>query len=330
MKINDANDLRAGSAQPLVSIVIAAYKSRVDHLSAAISSALNQTWREIEVIVSDDSPDDSLRPLVEGFRDPRLRYRHNAPALGVARNHWRLFGEARGEFIAVLNHDDWLAPGFLERLAPVLQRQPQATLAFCDHWVIDPWGRRRDAESERNSAAWGRAQLPEGMHRPFTHLVAQQTIPMAMGALFRRSALPLSLPPDAGPAYDLWLAYLLCRGGGGAWYVRERLSAWRTHEANLSSAGGLAWLQGSAACWHQMAGDAGFAGIRPAARSKAAAAYYSCATRAWAAGRRGDCLRFAWRSLSALLTLKGLVACLLPLLPRRLAPARWVRGQSAA
>jgi len=317
-------------SRPLVSIVIATYKSRLEHLSAAISSALNQSWREIEVIVCDDSPDDSLRLVTEGFRDPRLRYRHNTPALGVARNHWASFREARGEFIAVLNHDDWLAPRFVERLARALQLQPEATLTFCDHWVIDVWGRRREAESDHNTAAWGRAQLAAGMHRPFAHLVSEQTIPMAMGALFRRSALPAVLPADAGPAYDLWLAYLLCRGGGGAWYVPERLSAWRTHDGNLSSAGGLAWLKGSAACWHAMADDSCFGNIRQAARSKAAMAYYSCATRSWAAGQRAECLRFALRSLSAVLTLKGVVAFLLPLLPRRLAPARWVRGQSAA
>jgi len=317
-------------SRPLVSIVIAAYKSRVDHLSAAICSALNQSWFELEIIVCDDSPDDSLRDVAEGFRDPRVGYKHNVPSLGVARNHWVSFAQARGEFIAVLNHDDWLAPGFVERLACILMQQPRAVLAFCDHWVIDARGRRLDAESDSNSASWGRAQLAEGMHRPFERLVQDQTIPMAMGTLFRRSALPAVLPAEAGPAYDLWLTYLLCRSGGGAWYVHERLSAWRTHEASLSSQGGLAWLEGSAECWYQVANDKRFASIRQTARSKAALGYFSCATRVWADGQRRDCMRFALRSLNALLTLKGVVACLLPLLPRRFAPARWVRGQSAA
>lgn len=317
-------------SRPLVSIVIAAYKSRADHLSTAISSALNQSWLDIEVIVSDDSPDDRLRVLAEGFRDPRLRYRHNVPALGVARNHWVSFAQARGEYIAVLNHDDWLAPGFVDRLARVLQQQPRAALAFCDHWLIDASGRRLDAQSDSNSVACGRAGLAEGMHRDFTHLVGQQTIPMAMGALFRRSALPELLPADAGPAYDLWLTYLLCCSGGGAWYVPERLSAWRTHGTSLSSAGGLAWFLGTATCWQQVARDRRFANIRQAARNKAALSFYSCATRSWAGGRRADCLRYALNSLRATFTLKGLSACALPLLPTRLAPARWVRGQSAA
>ena len=315
--------------QPLVSIVIAAYRSRRDHLSAALTSALGQTWEAIEVIVCDDSPDDALRAFVDGFHDPRLRYRHNCPPLGVARNHWLAFAEAQGEYLAVLNHDDWLAPDFVEQLAQALQRQPEAVLAFCDHWIIDVRGRRCDADTDRNSAAWGRAQLAPGMHRPFPALVAAQTIPMAMGALFRRSALPAALPDDAGPAYDLWLAYLLCREGGGAWYVHKRLSAWRTHAENLTSGGGLAWLKGSASCWQAMSRDPLFAPLHPLARRKAALGFYGCAMRAWRDGRRASCAGFALRSLRARLTLRGLCACLLPVLPLRLSMVRPFRQQGS-
>jgi glycosyltransferase involved in cell wall biosynthesis len=303
--------------RPLVSIVIATYQSRHDHLAAALGSALGQSWTEIEVIVSDDSPDDALRSFVAGFADPRIRYRHNSPALGVARNHWASFKEAKGDYIAVLNHDDWIAPSFVERLAHVLRQQPEAVLAFCDHWVIDGRGRRLDDESIRNSAAWGRAQLADGMHKPFVGLVSSQTIPMAMGSVFRRSALPAVLPDDAGPAYDLWLCYLLCCSGGGAWYLSDRLSAWRAHSENLSSQGGLSWLRGSASCWHAMASDLRFRSVRGVARRKAATSYYMCSVRSWTSGRRAECAAFAIRSMRSQVTLRGLLACLLPLAPVR-------------
>ena len=315
-------------SQPLVSIVIATFQSRRDHLSAAITSALGQTWGSIEVIVCDDSPDDALRTFVASFRDPRLRYRHNAPPLGVARNHWVSFREAKGEYLAVLNHDDWLAPTFVEQLAQMLQRQPGAVLAFCDHWIIDVRGRRHDADTDHNSVVWGRSKLAPGMHRPFPALVAQQTIPMAMGAMFRRSALPATLPDEAGPAYDLWLAYLLCRDGGGAWYVRKRLSAWRTHADNLTSGGGLAWLLGSAVCWQAMSRDPLFASLHHFTRRKAALGFYSCAVRCWRDGQRLACASFALRSLRARLTLRGLCACLLPVLPLRLSVVRQLRRRA--
>jgi glycosyltransferase involved in cell wall biosynthesis len=307
---------------PLVSIVIATYRSRHDHLRVAIGSALAQTMADIEVIVSDDSPDDALSGLVASFHDERLRYRHNAPALGVARNHWVSFGEARGEFIVILNHDDWLAPTLVERLASALQAEPQAVLAFCDHWVIDAEGERLASDTERNTAAWGRALLGRGLHRSFAPLVAAQTIPMAMGAMFRCATLPAVMPDDAGPAYDLWLAYLLCRTGGGAWYEIERLSAWRSHADNLTSGAGLPWLHGSALCWQAMSLDPLFAPLHRLIRRKAALGFYGCALRAWTDGQRLACAIFALRSLRAQLTLRGLLACLLPALPTNLSAMR--------
>lgn len=308
--------------RPLVSIVVATYRSRHDHLGVALRSALAQTRGDIEVLVCDDSPDDSLRTFVAGFADPRLRYHHHRPSLGVAANHGWAFARARGELIAVLNHDDWLAPQFVEQLAGALKHEPGAVLAFCDHWVIDGAGRRLDQETTRSSTAWGRAGLAGGLHRPFADLVVRQTLPIAMGTVFRRAALP-ELPALAGPAYDLWLSYLLCRGGAGAVYVAQRLSAWRTHADNLTSQAGLPWLLGSASCWDTMARDPLFAEQSRSVRAKAAQAWVGCAQRAWAAGRRADALRYGACSLVNRASLRGLLACLLPLLPPRLAPARW-------
>ena len=57
--------------QPLVSIVVATYRSQPDHLTTALRSALAQTYAHVEIIVCDDSPDDSLRALVARFGDQR-------------------------------------------------------------------------------------------------------------------------------------------------------------------------------------------------------------------------------------------------------------------
>ncbi len=303
----------------IVTIPIAAYKSQPDHLSAAIQSALNQTYTAIEIIVSDDSPDSALQTVVAKFRDARLRYRHNAPALGVARNHWSCISEAQGEYIAVLNHDDLFSPTFLEQLLHPLHSDPELALAFCDHWVINREGERLIEATQAASAAWGRSELKPGKHRPFFGLVGAQTIPMAMGTVFRRSLLPRALPDVAGPAYDLWLTYLLCREGHGAYYVPERLSSWRTHEGNLTSQGGLDWARGSAECWRAVAQNPAFSSIHTRARRQGASAYLSCAYQAWLGGRRSECFYYSRQSLRLLPNWKSLAACCLPAVPQRFA-----------
>lgn len=285
--------------RPSVSVITAAYKSEPAHLAAALGSALRQTYPATEIVVSDDSPDDRLRSTITGLSDRRLCYRHNQPALGVARNHWRCLREARGEYIVILNHDDHLESSFLQSLIAPMQADSTLSLAFCDHWIIDSQGNRKIAETEDATKRYRRSELSPGVHAPFYRLLADQTIPMAMGTLFRRSALPKVLPEDAGPAYDLWLTYLLCRGGWGAWYVPERLSAWRAHAGNLTSVGGIALLEGSASCWSTVARDEDARAIRAKALRKEGFAYYACSRWCHREGLRRESRQYAWRSFRA-------------------------------
>lgn len=302
-------------AAALVSIVIATFRSQPEHLAAAIASALGQTWREVEVVVTDDTPDDSVAAVVAGFDDPRMRYRRNLPALGVAANHAAGFAAASGQYLAILNHDDTLMPTFVATLAGALDAQPRAVLAFCDHWIIDAQGARLETQTALNSQHWGRAALAPGLHRPFIELVANQSVPMAMGALFRHRDLPAGWEVVAGPAYDLWLSYLLGRGDAGAVYVPERLSAWRTHDDNLTTQGGLDWLRGAAECWRAMARDPSCVTVREQARRRAALAFQACAQRAWRSRHRLECARFAARSLREKATLRGFAALALAAWP---------------
>jgi glycosyltransferase involved in cell wall biosynthesis len=284
----------------LVSIIVATYKTQHAHLHAALHSALSQSHPHLEILVVDDSPTNSLRSLVQGLGDGRVRYQHNQPALGVAHNHWQALAQARGEFVVVLNHDDWLAPEFVQVMLAALQAQPQVVLAFCDHWVINSQGQRLLRQSDEVSAAWGRSNLAPGLHPTFAGLVVSQSIPMVMGTLFRRSALPAHWPEHAGPAYDLWLAFLLCRTGGAAWYVPQRLSAWRTHTGNLTSIAGMDWRLGAASCWQAMLQEPLFARHQAQVRARAAGAWRACATGAWRQGRLWQAAHFAWRAIQSM------------------------------
>ncbi len=146
-----------------------------------------------------------------------------------------------------------------------------------------------------------------------------------MGCLIRRSALPREWPAAAGPAYDLWLSYLLARHGDGAWFEKERLSAWRSHDANLTTAAGFDWLRGAAGCWSAMAVDPGFESVRDVARAHAAAALRACASHALARRRRADARAWARASLAAAWSFKSTVVWLLAALPERLSTPmlRW-------
>lgn len=270
---------------PAVTAVIATYRAG-DYLREAIASALAQTLTDLEVLVSDDADDPEVRRLAESFGDPRVRYRSNPSRLGPARNHWAGFAAARGRYLAVLNHDDLWRPGFLEALTAALDRDREAVLAFCDHDVIDASGRVLVAETDRLTRIWGRDRLAPGRHRPFAHLVVTQAVPFAMGAVFRREAIDPAGLPDVGPAYDLWMAYELSRGGAGAWYLPDRLTAWRVHPTQLTGLGGLDWAAGSLECWRAMDRDPLFRSHRRSLREKMSLSASSAAKALLALGDR--------------------------------------------
>lgn len=311
---------------PLVTAVVATYKAG-DYLRQAVASALAQTFLDLEVLVCDDAADPAVRDLAEAFGDPRVRYRANPERLGPARNHWAGFAAARGRYLAVLNHDDLWRPEFLATLVPPLERDPSLAVAFCDHDVIDADGRPVAGAADATARQWGRDRLAPGPHRPFRRLAVGQTLPLAMGAMFRRDAVDPAALPDVGPAYDLWLTYALSRAGAGAWYTPRRLTGWRVHPTQLTATGGRGWSEGAVACWRAMIADPGFAEFRPEIRAKLSASEAWVARVALAQDERAAARRFAraalatrptnWRA-AALLAL----ACLPPAVGRRVFGAR--------
>lgn len=112
--------------QPLVSIIIPTYK-RPDTLDRAINSVLNQTYKNIEIIVVDDNnPDAEGRRLTEikmaPFEDnPRVKYiKHEKNKNGsAARNTGARV--SKGEYIGFLDDDDQFLPRKIESQVAKLQ-----------------------------------------------------------------------------------------------------------------------------------------------------------------------------------------------------------------
>jgi len=103
---------------PEVSIIIPAHNTE-NYIARAINSALGQTLTNLEVIVVDDASTDATLEVIKGFTDSRLRVFVNQQNLGVSGTRNRALREAKGNWIAVLDSDDWYAPDRLEKLLQV-------------------------------------------------------------------------------------------------------------------------------------------------------------------------------------------------------------------
>jgi len=221
-------------SSPLVSVVLPTYQ-RGPYLAKSLESALAQTYRHLEIIVTDNAASPEVAALVEGYGDPRVRYRHNGSNIGVLKNALAGYREARGEFLSTLHDDDLWEPSLVEELVRPLVNRPDLSVSFSDHWIMRPDDTLDEAATETNSRVWGRAGLAEGIHRPFVRLALIDRAISVVASVYRRAALDLSdFPDEVGGAYDLWMAYLASRDGAGAHYVGRRLLRYRVHQNALS------------------------------------------------------------------------------------------------
>lgn len=134
--------------EPLVSIVIPAYKPQF--FRESLLSAVNQTYRNIEILVLDDSPSDFIEDIAQEFArdDARVTYIRNTPALGEPANLSKAISLARGEFIKPLYDDDILFPGATSALLSLFRSLPDARLAAGRRVFIDASSKVLDIQPE--------------------------------------------------------------------------------------------------------------------------------------------------------------------------------------
>ncbi len=92
--------------EPKVSICIPTF-NQVDKLQILLDSIRIQTFREFEVIVSDDSSIDDVKQLVDRYDDLNIRYYRNSPSKGSPENWNHAISLATGEWIKLMHHDDY-------------------------------------------------------------------------------------------------------------------------------------------------------------------------------------------------------------------------------
>ncbi|MFY2512232.1 glycosyltransferase [Acinetobacter soli] len=118
---------------PLISILMPVYNSE-DFIDVAIKSIINQTWRNIELIVIDDqSTDKTWEKLKELEKiDSRIKLFRNEKNMGAYPTRNKALSLASGEFITVHDSDDWSHPEMLaKQIQPLLDNiEIKATCSF--------------------------------------------------------------------------------------------------------------------------------------------------------------------------------------------------------
>jgi len=123
---------------PLVSTCIPTY-NQTEYLRKCLQSVIEQDFIDYELIITDDTPDDSVKELVFTMLDGRdFKYIKNCPSLGSPANWNKAISEANGTYIKILHHDDFFLYSNSLRLMVDQVINEDADFLFCETKVWFP------------------------------------------------------------------------------------------------------------------------------------------------------------------------------------------------
>jgi glycosyltransferase involved in cell wall biosynthesis len=99
---------------PFVSVAIPTYNRADSYLKEAVSSALDQTYKKIEIIVSDNCSTDNTESFIKSLPDPRIKYFKQGHNIGPINNYNFCLDRAKGDYFLLLHDDDLVDADFIE------------------------------------------------------------------------------------------------------------------------------------------------------------------------------------------------------------------------
>jgi glycosyltransferase involved in cell wall biosynthesis len=129
------------NTSPRLSIGLPVYNGE-SLLPVAIDALLGQTFKDFELIISDNASTDRTGEICRSYaeQDSRVRYIRQPQNIGMVPNHNFLVEVSRGEFFKWASHDDLYHRDFLQRCVTALDEHPEAVLAHAWGVLMDEAG----------------------------------------------------------------------------------------------------------------------------------------------------------------------------------------------
>lgn len=212
--------------EPAVSVLMPVLNPEPRYLEAAVRAVLEQSFTDLELIITEDPGTRSAEPLVQELGDPRVVYQRNVVRGRLTRQRNQGIEAARAPLIALADSDDICEPNRIEKQVTYLAQHPEVDLLSCQLRVIDAEGGHLGYRQYPLTHAELVARLP------FSNPIAQP------GMMFRKQVVV-----EAGgysyekfnvnSDYDLWCRLAL--SGARFATLPEPLVQYRIHPGGIKS-----------------------------------------------------------------------------------------------
>ncbi len=224
----------------LVSILIPVY-NRGNLIEETVQSALNQTYKNIEIIIVDNKSTDNTWEILQRLasQDKRIRIFQNETNIGPVRNWKRCIDEANGVYGKILWSDDLMAPDFIEKTVDIFANKENLGFIFSGVEIFDELNHRKDAFFIGESGIYPSEKYIEGL------LIKTNYPVSASCALFRlkdlKKNLMLQVPNKIGSNFsmhgigpDALMFLLTAKDYKYFAFVNEKLTFFRAHAGSIT------------------------------------------------------------------------------------------------
>lgn len=217
----------SSNARDLVSVVMPTY----DHshfLGRALRSVLDQTYKNWEIIVVDNHSQDNTREVVLKFKDPRVTFLqiYNNGVIAASRNMG--IREAKGEWIAFLDSDDFWYPRKLEVVMNEFQKNLSINVCSTDKMLVDETtGNRQLLQYGPYHRNFYKELLVKGNCLSPSATVVRRSF-LNNSNIFFRENVEFATAED----YDLWM--MLAKAGAKVKFIHSVQGEFLIHKNNNS------------------------------------------------------------------------------------------------
>lgn len=120
---------------PHFSVIIPLY-NKAPYVRKTIESVLRQTYGDYELIIIDNGSTDGSNRIVAQFTDPRIRIVRLEENVGVSNARNKGVELSTAPYISFLDADDWWEPTFLEEMAALIERHPDAGIYGTGYYIV--------------------------------------------------------------------------------------------------------------------------------------------------------------------------------------------------
>jgi len=213
--------------QNLVDILLTTYNSNIEYLKLQIDSILNQTYKNICLIISDDaSTKKEVKEILKEYesKDDRVTIFLNEKNVGYIKNFEFLLTKSTADYISFADHDDIWKPNKIEECIKVL-KEKKVDLVYSDCRQIDGNGQVLNESyikyknmpiinGKNNILAFSR-HIAIGCSEVFTKKIKEQMLPFTENVC----------------AHD-WINMYLASKQNGVAYINKPLFDYRLHSSN--------------------------------------------------------------------------------------------------